>query len=211
MTDLMMVSISRGLMEHEGSEATKRGVSSDKTKARERKRKGKKEERRGLGWNEPDGPEVDDLNVDTLLSKVLGSLETVSNHLGVSDDGDVGSLSLDLRREQKGRRNGQLSVMSFEFHFERTLAFPMGLRNESIESQLELKEVEEKRRYSQNELRYRRTGRNEGQLGGGLNGRRGKGIELTSSFMAASDIGKEIPYISSFSRKTTGLGSRIAA
>lgn len=42
------------------------------------------------------GAKVDDLNVDTLLSEELGGLEAVANRLGVRNDGNVGTLLLDL-------------------------------------------------------------------------------------------------------------------
>jgi len=77
----------------------------------------------------------------------------VSDHLGVSNDGDVGSLSLDLsqtritNKKQEGRK-GQLSALSFARSRAsnkdiRTLAFPMGLEDgdQSKVCQLELEKM----------------------------------------------------------------------
>lgn len=50
----------------------------------------------GLNVERSDRAEVDDLNLDALLGERVGGLDGVADRLGVSDDGDVGSLSLNL-------------------------------------------------------------------------------------------------------------------
>jgi hypothetical protein len=51
----------------------------------------------GLHVEGSDRSKVDDLSLDTVrLEEGLGNLEAVSNHLRVSDEGDVRALSFDL-------------------------------------------------------------------------------------------------------------------
>ena len=62
----------------------------------------------GLDIEGPDRPEVDDLDLDALLLfEDLGGLERVSDHLGVGDDGEVGSLLFHL-----GLADGEQKVLA---------------------------------------------------------------------------------------------------
>ena len=103
-----MVSISRGLRPKPTSRKGERSARrKEEVERREWEAVGGREAKERE--HEPDRPEVDDLNVDTLLSEVLSSLETVSDHLGVSNDGDVGSLSLDLAQSKSRKEERSAS------------------------------------------------------------------------------------------------------
>lgn len=89
LTDLMMVSMSRGLADLNvyairislSQECSRRQSDGRALKGRE---------------DEPGRSEVDDLNLDSFLRENLSRFKAVSNHLRVGDDGHVGTLSLDL-------------------------------------------------------------------------------------------------------------------
>lgn len=117
----------------------------------------------GLNVERSDRAEVDDLNLDALLGERVGGLDGVADRLGVSDDGDVGSLSLNLALADGD--DDCSGVQRRGSSAERSQGEPSG----------------RERDHSQ------------------------------SSFMASSDMGNETPYMSSFSRTTQGLGSRMQA
>ena len=65
----------------------------------------------GLDIERPDTPHVDDLALNTLLGKDLCCLERESDHPRVGDDGDVGSLALDLGLADREKEVGRLGLL----------------------------------------------------------------------------------------------------